>query len=72
MDIRPDLARIDIESSDDIDIARQVPADLRVHQPGHSGRAPLRCVIVNSLDQRARTVAHACDRNANAAFRHFL
>ena len=65
-DVLADLAHVDVEGRDDLDVLGAVAADLPVQQPdrvvGLLGR-----VVLEALDQRARAVADPDDRDLDPA-----
>ncbi len=67
IDVLADLARVDIERRDDVDVAGQILADLGVHQACHALTATLGGVVMDALDQRARAVTHASDSDADGS-----
>ena len=64
-DIEPDLAAVDVEGGDDLDVARPVGTDLLVHEPHGGAIDGGAAVEVNSLDERAGTIAHSDDGDTN-------
>ena len=64
-DVKPNFAAIDVESSDHFDVARPIGADLFMHE-AHSGAIDGRAAVkVNSLDERAGTIAHSNDGDSD-------
>src|SRR6266550_9358335 len=58
---------VDVECRDEVDVADVVPAEVDVHDP-RDPVAGLRVpVVMDSLHERARAVAHADDRRADPA-----
>ena len=63
--VEPNLAAVDIEGSYDLDVSRTVGADLLVHETHGCAIDGGAAVEVDSLDERAGTIAHSdeCDTN---------
>src|ERR671919_498766 len=63
--VPPDLLAVDVESRHDLDVGHVVRAQLHVHEARCGvGRVGV-TVVLQPLDQRRRTVAHAHDGDAN-------
>ena len=64
------LTAVDVEGGDDLDVARAPVTDPRVHEPGIVLLvAPP--VVLEPLNQRARTVSHPGDRDSDLAHSFF-
>src|SRR6185295_5439523 len=62
-----DLVLVDVEGGDELDVADVVAAQVDVHQPGDEVVLLGVLVVVPALDEAARAVAHADDRDADLA-----
>src|SRR5439155_1541320 len=63
-----DLVPVDVEGGHELDVANVVAAQVDVHQPWNEVALGGVLVVVAALDEAARTVAHAHDRDADLAF----
>src|SRR5487761_2599964 len=66
-EVLADLRPVDVERSHELDVADVVPAEAHVHEPGDEVPLLGVLVVVAALDQAARTVADADDRDADLA-----
>jgi hypothetical protein len=64
-EIDADLALDDVERSDELDIADVIAAEIDVHQPRNEVVRARVLVVLDTLQQRVRTVADADDRDAH-------
>ncbi len=62
-EVLADLLRIDVEGRRELDVADVVPAEVDVHQARDVFRRIGVAVVLDSLDERARAVAHPDDRH---------
>ena len=62
-----DLVLVDVEGGDELDVADVVAAQVDVHQTWHELVVRGVLVVVAALDEAARAVAHADDRDADLA-----
>src|SRR5215471_3130919 len=64
-DVEPNFAAVDVKRGDDFDIARAVGTDLFMHE-AHGGAIDRRAAVkVDSLDERAGTIAHSDDGDSD-------
>ena len=62
-EVEADLLGVDVERGDELDVAHVVLAELDVHQAGNAGVLIGVLVVLNTLHERGRAVAHADDRD---------
>ena len=62
-----DLVLVDVESGHEVDVADVVAAQVDVHQPRHEVVVFGVLVVIAPLDEAARAVAHADDRDTDLA-----
>src|SRR5579864_1230724 len=60
-DVEPDFSPVDIEGSDNFDVAGAIGADLLVHEADRGAVGRGMSVKIDALDERAGTVAHSND-----------
>src|SRR5262245_47872317 len=64
-EIDPDLRGVDVERGHELDVAHVVAAEDHVHQPGDVVGGIGVAVVLDALDETARAVPDAGDRDTN-------
>src|SRR5207245_3692391 len=66
-EVESNLLLVDVERGDELDVAHVVAAQVDVHQTRHGRLGRSVAIVVNSLHQRRRAVAHTDYRDAHLA-----
>ncbi len=63
----PTLVAVDVEGGDELEIAHVVATEHHVHEAGNDLARLRAAVVLHTLDERARAVAHAGDGHSDLA-----